>query len=611
MKKLSIVSLLLALIFLLSACAGLGGSTAQTSGAETNPVTNPVTDPVTGDPDNGEGDAPTGTPLDDSLSTFAVVCEKGAYGRVETSVTDLLAALSAKTGKTHQKIEDTSETGVPCEFLVGDVDRPETKLVKASLQAGDYAVQTVLSDTTIKVVLVGYNDKLTQIAVNAFLEMLENGEATEADGSYKTVNCLKNYYDPYKNFTIDISDPTVVFQAKNEDTHWGHYQFPRIYYTNKGAIYTSWSYHNDSIYPGETPGKAEASYATSTDGGKTWNLNTSNGAIVYDEDKVLMPNGRYFMGFSHNKGYTEMDFSTLSKYTPLVPASADGSVVVYRAEDVKEYKFAISGREMDPETGASYSFRATVNWPNMPLVVHKSQTSGLYTYVAPTERYFTLSNYTVIAGDDGLYFCMYIQGPDAKTGQATRFSGYYSIYVFHSPDCGRTWNYKSQVGMTARLFSEANAKGGCEGFDEPTMTIMPDGSFVMLLRTGANNPSYIVRSTDNCETWSTPVKFDSCGVFPQLLTLDCGVTIAAYGRPDLYVRATSDVKGLDWEDHIEIPLSASPNGSGWESCFYPFLLEIDETTAMMIYSEFYLPNADGQPRKAIIVRTIKVVPNEA
>ncbi len=603
MKNLSIISLFLTLVFLLSACAGLGGSTAQTSSAETNPVT--------GDPDNGGGDAPTGTSLDDRLSAFAVVCEADAYGVVEESVTDLLAALSAKTGKTHQKIKDTSETGVPCEFLVGDVDRPETKLVKASLQAGDYAVQTVLSDTTIKVVLVGYNDKLTQAAVETFLEKLEKGEAIESDGRYKTVNCLKNYYDPYKSFTIDISDPTVIFQAQKEDTHWGHYQFPRIYHTSTGAIYTSWSYHNDSIYEFETPGRAEASYATSADGGKTWSLDTANGAIVYDPNKALMSNGRYFMGFSSNKSYYEIDREVIAKYTPAIPVAKGAKI--YLADEVEEYTFNLSGREMDPETGATYSFRATVNWPYMPLPVFYSPKTGNYTYVYPTENYFTLSNYTgIIAADDGLYFCMYTMGVDSKTGNAGRYSGHYSVFVFHSSDCGRTWNYKSQVGMTTKIYTEVNVNNNCEGFTEPTITVMPDGSFVMLLRTGSNLPSYIVRSTDHCQTWSEPVKFDAFGVFPQLLTLDCGVTLAAYGRPKLHLRATSDTKGLDWEDPIEIPLHEDPNSTDWntKSCFYPFFLRIDETTAMMIYSEFLLPNADGQPRKAILVRTIKILPSD-
>ena len=144
------------------------------------------------------------------------------------------------------------------------------------------------------------------------------------------------------------------------------------------------------------------------------------------------------------------------------------------------------------------------------------------------------------------------------------------------------------------------------------MKLMPDGSVIILMRTGGGLwdraegvPLYMVRSEDGCKTWSTPKRFDKMGVFPQIFTYRCGVTIATYGRPGMALRATSDPSGREWNDPIEIPLSDGPE---WRSCYYTNLLELDDTTALLIYSDFHRPLPDGKGEaRAITVRTVKVV----
>ena len=140
------------------------------------------------------------------------------------------------------------------------------------------------------------------------------------------------------------------------------------------------------------------------------------------------------------------------------------------------------------------------------------------------------------------------------------------------------------------------------------MDVMPDGSFVMLLRTGSTNPSYIVRSTDKCRTWTKPAVFDECGVLPQILSLPCGVTLAAYGRPDMRLRATSDPAGMQWEDPILVDLyGMKVEDAFYRSCFYTHFLPVDDNTALWIYTDFQYPNPDGEGVKTVLVREIKVV----
>ena len=157
--------------------------------------------------------------------------------------------------------------------------------------------------------------------------------------------------------------------------------------------------------------------------------------------------------------------------------------------------------------------------------------------------------------------------------------------------------------------SVRSAEGGLfEGFCEPTLCASPNGSVIMLMRTGCPRPSYIVRSTDMCKTWSKPKIFDDCGVFPQLLSLPCGVTLASYGRPSLRIRATSDPSCENWEPPIRLALSGEPSANFQSlSCFYTGLISISDNEALIIYSDFQYPNDDGIPVKTILSRRITVV----
>ena len=137
---------------------------------------------------------------------------------------------------------------------------------------------------------------------------------------------------------------------------------------------------------------------------------------------------------------------------------------------------------------------------------------------------------------------------------------------------------------------------------------MPDGGMITLMRTGSFTPSYLARSTDGGRTWSKPVQFDRCGVLPRLMHLDCGVTIATYGRPGMFIRATDDPSGQIWDDPIEVmPWKDPKTNKDWEdSCYYTRLLPVDDRTIMMAYSDFRVKDENGVDRKCILVRTIHV-----
>ena len=112
---------------------------------------------------------------------------------------------------------------------------------------------------------------------------------------------------------------------------------------------------------------------------------------------------------------------------------------------------------------------------------------------------------------------------------------------------------------------------------------------------------YLSRSTDNGKTWSKPLFFDTLGVWPIIQTLKNGVTLVCYGRPGLYLRATADPSGLDWDERITV---INPGHNKQVTCAYAEMTALDDTTAYFVYSDFAYPNADGVPVKTILGCTV-------
>ncbi len=401
-----------------------------------------------------------------------------------------------------------------------------------------------------------------------------------------------------KKFHLVIDEPIVVAQGEVGDNAWGHVQFPTLYNTINGKLLASWEYCSDTI---EYKGSVYS--AVSEDGGLRWCESANEDRISYPK----MANGKFFAGFLR-KGAYQVDY--FDKYVPVYTSEACGKR--YFAEDIIETQdTTVYGLEYDPESGQENMFACTINWPYMPISV---TASGM---VYPSTMLFSLSQRCgLLMSGEKMYFCLYGHGFNSNAASREEamlpYMDKYCIYLFESCDCGRTWNYLSQIPTNEDVISQ---NPNAEGFCEPMMTRLPDGSIAILLRTGSNNPSFIAYSTDNCKTWTTPTVFDSNGVLPQLLTLKNGVTLASYGRPILKVRATSDPSGILWEDPIVLPLTEStdpdehkkPWGKRQQSCFYTGLLATGDNSALLVYSDFHYPNPDGIQVKSILVRKITVV----
>ncbi len=404
------------------------------------------------------------------------------------------------------------------------------------------------------------------------------------------------------DYDVILSEPVVIFQGAQGDIQWGHYQFPHLYETAGGYIMATWGYGNDDVYGGGGNASIKKQMI-SEDGGLTWRDVTS------DAKDQIVKNDFPISGFHSVAGYDEPKLADTSKYPYAV---TNGNFRLYFAEDLRGVSDALNkpftASIYNPATQKYETKNVTVNWPHMPVYAW-----GAKNTIAPVNYLMAISSgYGFIEKDGALYYCTYTRGFDssAKTREeaiANPYCYYYSVYVFKSVDGGYTWDYLSQVSVDEELYNSEDFNKSCEGFCEPMMSVMPDGSVAMLMRTGGGAPCYIVRSSDNCASWSKPVLFDGVGVLPQILTLDCGVTLSSYGRPGFFMRTTSDPTGQIWREHIQIPLSPRVVLSDL-SCYYTNMIVIDDHTALLIYSDFNHPDLDDGEgvRKSILVRRITI-----
>ncbi len=416
----------------------------------------------------------------------------------------------------------------------------------------------------------------------------------------------------YDGYTVTLEAPIAVFHGKEGDDAWGHTNFPSVSRTKEGYLMVSWMYGEDKV-----GAKSNVTYRkVSMNEGKSWlPLNVS---VSFAPPDKVMPNGKCWNGFVGGGTPTSKELAALIPDSEKVTLE-DGKKLIF-AEDLAKYDLAgelnLTGlkiREYDPETGTAEIIDCTLNWPYAPVTLYPGD---IFYSVGGA---FTLSGSNVILAKDGtLYTCIYMYGFDSTADSREEAVNDYvkrakfHVYVFASSDSGRTWDFLSQLTPGEEV--EDPYATGFEGYCEPKMIEMPDGSFVMMLRSGgyANGtcPMYITRSTDGCHTWTTPEVFDYCGVLPQLLLLDCGVAITSYGRPDLFICTTDDPSGADWDEHIEIPLSSDSPNFMQKSCFYTSLLKIDENSAWLAYTDFKYPNKDGVPVKSVMLRKITVTVNE-
>lgn len=436
---------------------------------------------------------------------------------------------------------------------------------------------------------------------------------------------------------IKVSEESVVYQGPAyEDTIWGVMQFPEVFVRPDGTLALK-------IHAGDDTwtdyGKDKDVWCISKDNGVTWEQ--SDISVKLEAGHVL-PNGdlfRFPLRTAISCKTSELKEARIA--TQILPSDkitkeADGSwpLPTFMYRDIWGRANYIYDIETLPDA------HCKKEW--ISYRIKKGETQAIEETVTITHPHMSLLGVDTCGDFAMMPPCPYGRGfrvdkegniwiTSYTGGHLNPYNGGVDIYsaatLYKSTDNGHSFELTGYIPFKPDVTKEPTAfLGG--GFNETALEIMDDGSMIVLLRTtevsmgGPEwNPMYYARSTDGGKTFSEPEIFDKIGVFPNLLKLDCGITLAAYGRPGIYIRASEDPSGVKWNKPIEImtPNDRShlmnmpperPTFHQWVgSCCNVDLKPIGPNQAILAYSDFFYPDQSGKTTKklkTILTRIITV-----
>lgn len=380
--------------------------------------------------------------------------------------------------------------------------------------------------------------------------------------------------------TITLSEPVMVAMAEQEEA-WGFFQFPNIGIAEDGTLRVSWQMIADSH---ESYGKAAGRPYTpmvSKDGGKTW----------IPQDKSYDVRRRGYNIYTRKGDFLQVSTpatKAINNYKRFPKAVAkDKTYSYFKEEELPDDLRGFYLNRVDPN-GKSTMIHAKLNDP------------GLLRYAINGDMPIVwwgnikeLSNGTLVAG---VYPTFYLDEECKVTRGGVSF--------YESNDEGKAWNVISRIPFV--YDGIANVRGN-KSFDEPAFEILPDSTFICVMRSGATSPMYRTFSKDKGRTWTTPEPFTPNGVKPNLMVLKNGVLVLASGRPGIQVRVSFD-GGYNWTDAIDmVPYMHADGAFKWDvSCGYASIIEGGSTSFYLVYSDFTTKNNHGDLRKSIWFRKIKV-----
>jgi len=386
-----------------------------------------------------------------------------------------------------------------------------------------------------------------------------------------------------------LNEPVVVSQAEPGVVKWGMWQFPsNIARMRDGGIALQYSVGQDTV------AGYKSAFAVSYDQGDSWreveHFPSPAGLLLKNGD-ILRP--KTILGL--NTDWIEL--TPYDRRWRWVFVEYD----LYLTDDIPHLLRGIRLERCVPGSNTFIMERHRVNTPGEYMVVTRDLSHHPY-------------------GTDGDFlnaqFCHRLRlAPDGSvwmlTYQNMKREGdpLYASSFHVSNDNGKTFEYRSHIAHdeSFELPPEKWIYPGevYEGFCEPDIAFMPDGSIICIMRNGGKLPMFIMRSTDDGYNWSRPVPFDDFGVIPGIAQLENGATVVVYGRPGVHVRATDDPQGLGWGDRLSIiSTERSSPLYGGSSCGNCGIMALDSDTVLVTYSDFEYPNPDGVLVKTILAQKI-------
>lgn len=156
----------------------------------------------------------------------------------------------------------------------------------------------------------------------------------------------------------------------------------------------------------------------------------------------------------------------------------------------------------------------------------------------------------------------------------------YRCVLVRSTDEGRTWSTVSTIAYDPDLPVR-------EGYNEPVMARVADGSLLCVMRTGGRTDTLRqARSLDGGHTWSRPQDLGVLSVDPDLCLMSNGLLALSFGRPTVNLMFSRDGAGHTWTPPVTL-------FTGNSTC-YTGLREVAPGRLLLVYDS----NPAGSPWEA-------------
>jgi hypothetical protein len=408
-------------------------------------------------------------------------------------------------------------------------------------------------------------------------------------GSAARENDMAQTYTLTETVSVRIGAPVVVAVSRPGETRWGFHQFPALSPLPDGRILCTFNKQRDAV---AAYGGASGAYV-SADHGATWKrakvadlgLIAPHPAVspVFDGEYLCAPATAAFDAKKHKVELPE----------PVAQFHAYTNNSIYRLADfpkqVREHFAALPAYRWTPETKEWR--KTTVKYDTKGMLLW-ARAEGDEQFLLPR----TWFERRLLKVGEELLYADYRARYRLDDGSRPK---HHSSTLMVSTDNGRSFQRRATI---------ATDRKGKDAMCEPRLALNARGELVCVIRrvvSGVQRPMMITYSKDAGRTWTKPRALFEFGVWPSLVSLECGVMALSFGRPGVHLSFSPNGGGRTWTDPLTVR-KGNPKKVTTKTCGYSDLLALDADSFLIAYSDFEHKDKQGQQRKAILVRRVDV-----
>ncbi|MBU4200376.1 MAG: glycoside hydrolase [Verrucomicrobia bacterium] len=379
---------------------------------------------------------------------------------------------------------------------------------------------------------------------------------------------------------IEIGASTLVSMAPPCETRWGFWNFPYLFRMPDGALALTHHVDHDTE---ETYGKT-APLFVSRDEGRSWHS-------LQPPCPELGLHPTFMMHLNDGECFTSVGrgvipLNRLRSTQPIGSLWCYCDSNLYDLASLEEEDRYIPLVRWLPKRRKWISEKGILDVPQALVWERGGNVST-----------FFLESKPILARDGAIIVADFrtpVRMPDGST--PTRRG----TMILQSTDRGHSWQLRSIVAYDRQIT-----------YAEPFLAYAPNGELLCTLRTTCreekDEPLHLARSGDDGRTWSAPEQIAEVGVFPNILTLGCGVSVISFGRPGMWLMFSDDGAGRRWGNRRTL-VEPDPKNNCAATCGYSSMEALDARRFLVAHTIFRHIDVAGCPRKAIVVREVRVDP---